>query len=359
MFKQLFSKSTKSANKVANLYKPSTWREKNWGWRISLVVGTYVLINALLMFYWSREPDVITPNEALTRYLPAERIGDGQSRLKTGTALTAVNIHLIDTLLNKNGGYISNDILPPGLLMDNMPEWEWGVLRNLRDLSKIYRNNFSTSGTQTKFDEDLAEVENRLSINSDKWMLPSPEKEYKKASQALNRYLNRIIDDNASNAQFYARADNLARYFNVVAPNLGSYSQRLSESVGMTHSDLSLAGDKNAEQSTQTPEQLFTKTPWTKVDNNFYEARGYAWALLHQLKAIEIDFQSVLEDKNATLFVRQLIRELEGTQKAIWSPIILNGEGFGMMANHSLIMASYLSRANAIMIDLSVLLERG
>ena len=29
------------------------------------------------------------------------------------------------------------------------------------------------------------------------------------------------------------------------------------------------------------------------------------------------------------------------------SPMILNGSGFGLMANHSLVMASYISRANA------------
>jgi hypothetical protein len=39
--------------------------------------------------------------------------------------------------------------------------------------------------------------------------------------------------------------------------------------------------------------------------------------------------------------------------------MILNGTGFGPMANHSLIMASYISRANAAIIDLRSLLERG
>ena len=91
----------------------------------------------------------------------------------------------------------------------------------------------------------------------------------------------------------------------------------------------------------------------------FYEARGAAWALVHFLKAVEQDFSPVLQKKNALISLRQIVRELEGTQEPIWSPIILNGSGFGLFANHSLVMASYISRANAALIDLRNLLEQG
>lgn len=75
------------------------------------------------------------------------------------------------------------------------------------------------------------------------------------------------------------------------------------------------------------------------------------------MKAIEIDFKGVLEKKNAIVSLRQIIRELESTQDSIWTPMILNGSGFGFFANHSLVMASYISRANAGIIDLRQLLE--
>ena len=91
----------------------------------------------------------------------------------------------------------------------------------------------------------------------------------------------------------------------------------------------------------------------------FFEARGYTWALVHTLKALEVDFGDVLANKNAVVSVKQIIRELENTQSFIWSPMILNGTGFGPMANHSLIMASYISRANAAIIDLRNLLLQG
>jgi hypothetical protein len=39
--------------------------------------------------------------------------------------------------------------------------------------------------------------------------------------------------------------------------------------------------------------------------------------------------------------------------------MILNGDGFGFLANHSLVMANYISRANAALIDLNDLLSQG
>ena len=74
------------------------------------------------------------------------------------------------------------------------------------------------------------------------------------------------------------------------------------------------------------------ETPWMQIDNVFYEARGQAWALSHLLRAIEVDFADVLAKKNATVSVRQIIRELEASQEPVWSPMILNGSGFGVLA---------------------------
>ena len=91
----------------------------------------------------------------------------------------------------------------------------------------------------------------------------------------------------------------------------------------------------------------------------FYEARGSTFAILHLLEAVDTDFADVLEKKNARVSLRQIIRELEPTQDTLYSPMILNGGGFGVLANHSLVMASHISRANAAMSDLRQLLEQG
>ena len=66
-----------------------------------------------------------------------------------------------------------------------------------------------------------------------------------------------------------------------------------------------------------------------------------------------------MEKKNARVSLQQIIRELEPTQDTLWSPVILNGDGLGIVANHSLVMGSHISRANAAIIDLRRLLQEG
>jgi hypothetical protein len=101
------------------------------------------------------------------------------------------------------------------------------------------------------------------------------------------------------------------------------------------------------------------KTPWNKIDGNFYEARGYTWTLLEQLKAIQQDFGPILRSKRAAVSLDQVIREMEEAQRPLHSPMVLNGSPFGFFGNHSLVMAKYVSRANAALIDLRELLKRG
>ena len=110
---------------------------------------------------------------------------------------------------------------------------------------------------------------------------------------------------------------------------------------------------------TSTPDELIVKTGWLQIDDIFYEARGTSWALLHLLRAVSVDFEEVLINKNAVASLNQIIRELEMTQQTLLSPVIVNGRGFGLLANHSLIMASYISRAHSALFDLRELLARG
>jgi hypothetical protein len=313
-----------------------------------------VLLMLALMVYWSGEPDEFDVREAALNHT-----GGDTQRQWPGVAMTATTIEVVDTLLNKRGGYISNDLFPPGVLMDNMPNWEYGVLVQIRDLTKSLRNDMSRSQSQSTEDKDLADAEPHFNYQNDAWILPSSESEYRDGRAALQRYLTRLIDDNDQNAQFYARADNLRDWLVLVEKRLGSLSQRLSASVGQERLNTDIASETGAAGSTDERSQFAVKTPWLEIDDVFYEARGTAWALSHFLRAAEVDFRVVLDKKSARVSLQQIIRELEGTQDTMWSPMVLNGTGFGFVANHSLVMASYISRANAAIIDLRRLLEQG
>ncbi len=317
-------------------------------------LAAVVLVGLVLMLYWDSEPGLVDVHQAAL-----ERAGGDANELVTGYVTTATLLHVVETLLDKPGGYLSNDVMPPGVLMDNMPNWEFGVLVQVRDLAKTLRNDLARSQTTSTEDPDLSVAEPQFNFDSESWILPSTEGEYRKGARALEHYLQRLADSGDRDGQFFARADNLSDWLAVVEKRLGSLSQRLSASVGQDRFNTDLSGDADARQSTLTPREMTVKTPWLEIDDVFYEARGTTWALIHFMRAVKHDFSSVLEKKNATISVKQIIRELESTQDTVWSPVILNGRGFGLLANHSLVMASYISRANAAVIDLRNLLEQG
>ncbi|BBP74534.1 DUF2333 domain-containing protein [Pseudomonas gingeri NCPPB 3146 = LMG 5327] len=321
---------------------------------LATLIGLYLVVTILLGWYWSQEPALFPVQQ--NAQIAAEKEG---RKMVVGFTTVETLKSVAGTLLTKPGGYLSNDRFPPGLWLDNIPSWEYGVLVQVRDLTRALRKDFARSQSQSAEDADLAKAEPRFNFDNKSWMLPSSESEYQEGINSLSRYQARLSDPNQNNALFYARADNLNNWLGDVATRLGSLSQRLSASVGRVKLNTALKTESVIPGQAPQVDEEVVETPWLQIDNVFYEARGQAWALSHLLRAIEVDFADVLAKKNATVSVRQIIRELEASQEPVWSPMILNGSGFGILANHSLVMANYISRANAAVIDLRQLLNQG
>lgn len=328
--------------------------------RSKLIIGIGVIILCIflimisLIFYWSSEPELLNVYENASKKADAHN-----ETLVTGYVTTSTLIDVAATLMEKPGGYLSNDVMVPSAFMDDMPNWEFGVLVQVRDFAKALRNEISRAQTQSQEHPDLAKAEPQFNVDSRSWIFPRAEAEYREGIDALERYMHQLTDPNNTTTQFYSRADNLSDWLKILANRLGSLSQRLSASVGQERINTDLAGDPDATQSTYQPKVQIIKTPWLKIDDVYYESRGTCWAVINFLRAIEIDFKPILEKKNATRSLQQIIRELEGTQRRTWSPMLLNGSGFGIFANYSLVMSSYISRANAGIIDLRDLLSKG
>ena len=321
---------------------------------IAVLVAIFIVVNLGLGWYWSQEPDLFPVQQ--NAQLAAEK--EGKQMVPGFTTVETLKT-VAGTLLNKPGGYLSNDRFPPGIFLDNIPSWEYGVLVQVRDLTRGLRKDFARSQSQSAEDADLAKAEPRFNFDNKSWMLPSSESEYQEGINSLSRYQARLSDPNQKNALFYARADNLNNWLGDVGTRLGSLSQRLSASVGRVKLNGALKTESLKPGQVPVVDEEIEETPWMQIDNVFYEARGQAWALSHLLRAIEVDFADVLAKKNATVSVRQIIRELEAAQEPVWSPMILNGSGYGVLANHSLVMANYISRANAAVMDLRQLLSQG
>ncbi len=332
----------------------SVLQDKHKGKKLGIVMLVIFLFFYVIAVYWSFEPDLLDVETEAKTY--AE---ENAQTVVNGYVTTHTLIAIIRTLLDKQGGYLSNDVIPPSVLMDNMPNWEFGVLQQVRDFSKVMRNELSRAQTLGEEDTDLAKAEPKFNVDNESWMMPASESAYGDGADYIENYLAKMSDSGASNAQFYSRADNLRDWLKVVARRLGSLSKRLNASVGETRLNTDLDGEPGSQQSTTADSVVTTKTSWWAIDDVFYEARGTSWALINLLRAIEVDFHGVLQKKRALTSLRQIIRELESTQRMLWSPLVLNGSDFGLFANHSLVMSAYISRANTGLIELRNLLEKG
>ncbi len=319
---------------------------------LSLIFITFCLMGLLIGMYWSLEPRIFH-----VRQHALSLVDNDETRLVPGTHVASSIIGVATTLLEKPGGYLRNDMLPPSILLDNMPSWEFGVLIELRDTVRALRDDFSRSQSQSREDLNLRAADVQFHFNDRSWVLPRTEDEYRRGIAAMNRYLQGLTDSSLPSnerSRFFPRIDNLVNYLQLVERRLGALSQRLSTNVY----DLQYGDDELfASGLAELPREIENPTPWLKIDDNFFEARGYLWALIHTLKAIEYDFRQVLESQNALIPLRRIIVKLENTQRPLFSPIILRDSGFGIFTNHSLILVSYISRANAAIIDLRLLLQ--
>lgn len=322
--------------------------KSRWAKIMAWTLGGLILLLVVIGIYWSRSPDIFWVNRTID-----------DDRIVVGYSTTDTLIRVAETLLEKPGGYLTNDVAPPGVILDNIPSWELGVLQQVRDMARVMRNDYSRSQSQSREDPDIAVAEPRFFFDNNSWILPPSESEYRDAIKGFEKYRDRLIGAGKTEAQFYARADNLREWLAQVEKRLGSLTRRLGDSVATTRINEGLAGDPSAAAATIQTDTIDVRTSWFEVDNIFFEAQGTAWALVHFFRAAELDFERVLADKNAQVSVRQIIREFEASLRPLHSPIILNGSGYGLFANHSLVMANYLARANSAVINLRELLDQG
>jgi hypothetical protein len=336
-------------------------RSKGILWFFSIIIIVTLLVLVGLGAWWGSEPPTFDVREEAALYMKEKQDDDD---IPIGFVYTNTIAHMVEVLMNKPGGYISNDVAPPGIFLDNIRSWEYGALVMLRDGTTALRNHFARDQSQSMEDKDLALAEPYFYYEPNSWALPSSESEYDKGVLALHKYMVRLHNPvgKQRRAQFYSRADNLWTYLEVVIKRLGGISTRLTASTDRFAGAAGILYDPSGQIAPQNMEEKthgVGKTPWLEIDNVFYEARGASWALLHILQAIKIDFEDIILDKRAMNTLDNMIHALENALTPILSPMILSGDGFGMTANYSLSMANYVARANAAALDLRDLMNKG
>ena len=148
---------------------------------ISAICATFVLLY-LLGVYWSFEPDSFDVKAEVTKAAKAENVVP-----VVGYTTTTTLILVTETLINKPGGYLANDALPPSVFLDNIPAWEFGALEMVRDMALIMRQEFSRSQSQSMENKHLKVAQPQLNIDHKSWAMPSAESEYREAIKCFIR----------------------------------------------------------------------------------------------------------------------------------------------------------------------------
>jgi hypothetical protein len=302
-----------------------------WIWKPLLALaGLYLLVTIALGIWWSQPPAPFDVEQATLErrgeaaYAPAAR----------GTVTVATLAETVATLLDKPGGYLRNDIAPPGVWLDNMPNWELGVLEVSRDLAR------ALPGMAQARSGHLEEARERLEGDDRDWFYPTTEQRLEQAVAALDAQLGELGADRDGFVPGQGLADWLARS----AARLDDLALRLAASVGSHEALTELAVEA---------ESLPPRTPWHRVDDIFFEARGTGWALAQLLEGVQRDQADVLAESGTEAEWERLLAELARTQRRLWSPVVLNGSGFGLFANHSLVMALHMTRARDLAAQLA------
>ncbi|TFH88116.1 DUF2333 family protein [Billgrantia azerbaijanica] len=328
--------STRSADRPRSRADVLERPDYGWIWKpLAGLAGAYLVVVLVLGIWWSRSPAAFDVEQAVAEQRAA--VGEPTAVAARGAVTVATLMTVVDTLLDKPGGYLRNDMAPPGVWLDNMPAWEYGVLVQARDLAAALPA--MVDGEAAVLDE----VRGSLQHDSRDWLYPGTEQPLAQARDALGTMLAGFTGEGPG---FATDGEGLARWLERVAERLDALSQRLSASVA----DGEVVGLLDVEAPVD-------ETPWYRVDDVFFEARGTGWALVQLLEGVQRDHADVIAAADASARWARLRAELERSQRRLWSPVVLNGSGFGLFANHSLVMAHYLIQARDLAVALAGALD--
>ncbi len=347
------------------------WTKNVWIKRGFRFVAGIALILVTLCMYISRIPPVFDVDaRARERAIDMGHIeADSTRRLPTGYTTVATTIELAEWLLDpRRGGYLSNDRFSPAIFVDNIRNFEYGMVIQLRDFVHSLRQDFSRSRAQSLEREELIEAEARFNFNHNSWIIPSTESQYREGIRFLEVYLEAIANSGPESRVFVARQDQLEGWLRRQQFRLGSFGFRMRQNATtyqfnpfLDRSDIireigELGEEPEGFLNQYDPDRT---TPWRMRDDEFYEIRGSVFVMYHTMLALRTDYESILNDFNGMGLMNRILSELYAASSPMVSPVVLNGSEYGFVHNHSLTMAAHVTKAHLAIQDLRILLRGG
>lgn len=223
----------------------------------------------------------------------------------------------VEILLARPGGLLANDVLPPGVLMDDAPAFEAGVLRAQRIGMTVLARLLDDLQPGRDEDADLVLAATRFRFDERQWAAPAAEEQFAEGAAALRRW------------QATPRGTPLQRSYSASA--LAGACRQLADGLDAEVRMLRVAaGDRPAAGSEAPP-----------ADRAFHGARGHAWAVRNIVAGLALDAAPRLApglDGEAAPGVLALDAALDEPS----FPVTLNGDAYGLLANHPRALAERL-----------------
>jgi len=237
---------------------------------------------------------------------------------------------LMQAQMDASGGWVPNDLpLSPSYFLDNITNFQLGVLQTVRHTSRVLRDNLTRQRTSDPVHKETDIAYSAFANDPRKWAFPSAEGAFGRGNAALDRFLG----DLGGQATFYPRADNLIQLLDQYISELGAVASLLLDA------------------------QDSSKVGWFRIDDNFFYAQGVAFGMFGMMQALSVDFSQVVKDKNAEEITDLILHSLKESQFDPW--LVTNGDKDGLVANHSNNLKVFLDETRQKMKSLVSILDQG
>lgn len=332
------------------------------GWILKTLIGAAVLGLAVLygIFIWNSQrwtnfntayPDTYTfaPPAGNGEQVTDEG-SEGQVKTCTTSAITTVTADLIDFNVNQNSWISSTILYKLGLFgiewdhtpfFDNKAAFQRGVHQSVRRTAVELVDTIGRVRGTSQIDQNLQDARGAVEFDEETWYFglrpfgpktPTPSF-YRTGITSLRGFNDRLLK---CETVFNARADNLAKFVDRIASDLGSTSEIISR------------------QSQNFNNGWFDP----RADDRFWFAYGQLYGYYGILKAARYDFKAVIDSRGLNPLWDQLDLQFQAALK-IQPAIISNGREDGwIMPSHLTTMGFYMLRVRANLVEIRAVLDR-
>lgn len=331
------------------------------GWILKAVLGLIVagIVALYAMFVWNTQiwtnfnPNYIAnytfgPPSGSTEQVTDEG-SEGQVRTCTTSGIVEVTSGLIDFNVNQNAWISSTLTYKLGLFglewdntpwFDNKASFQRGAHQAVRRTSVELVDTLGRVRGTSQIDQNLQDARGAVEFDEETWYFgfrpfgpktPTPSF-YRTAITSLNTFNDRLLK---CEVVFNARADNLARFVDRIAGDLGSTADILSRQAQSTN-----AG-------------------WfdPRADDRFWFAYGQLYAYYGILTATRADFKAVIDTRGLGPLWDRLDQQFQSALR-IQPFIVFNSSEDGMFATHLTTMGFYMLAVRTNLVEIRSVLDR-